>query len=232
MKTRLPWTWWDLGAVILFVAVGTAILIFTVSFFSRMVGGALEESMASPLNYGMSVAVYLLVLVGVWWFGVRRGGWGPLGLRPVATRDLLLAPLLLLSALFVAGLVNVLIARLTGSFDNPQANAITGGGKLSEGQLYALLLLVAGLVPFVEELFFRGMLYPLLRQHMHPTLAILCNGAIFALLHFIPIIFPALFILGVTLAYLRERTNSIIPSMLAHMLQNSFALIMIASLQK
>lgn len=125
--------------------------------------------------------------------------------------------------------VNRAIAAALGSFENPQQEALTGGVAPGVGGFIALFILVALVAPFVEELFFRGMLYPLLRSRMSAVLAVVANAFLFAVVHFIPLLIPGLFVVGLFLAYLRERSNSIWPSVLFHTLQNSLALSVIVA---
>jgi hypothetical protein len=71
------------------------------------------------------------------------------------------------------------------------------------------------------------MLYPLLRRRMPAALAIMANAAIFSLVHVIPVLIPSLFVVGLCLAYLRERSGSIWPGVLYHAMQNSLAMVAI-----
>jgi membrane protease YdiL (CAAX protease family) len=64
------------------------------------------------------------------------------------------------------------------------------------------------------------MLYPLLRRRFPEWLAITANAAIFAALHFIPILLPMLFVMGLILTFVRARTNSVVPGILIHALNN------------
>jgi hypothetical protein len=89
------------------------------------------------------------------------------------------------------------------------------------------MILVAVVAPIVEELFFRGMLYPVLRRRWSAPVAIVVNGFLFALIHVIPILLPGLFFVGIVLAWVRERSGSVIPCMVIHALQNGTVLLVI-----
>lgn len=185
-------------------------------------------SFTAPTVYLIVVGAYLSMALGVLIFALRRGTLRELGLHAPPARELLIVPFVFIIGVFALIVVNGAIAFLNGgTFDNPQAEGITGGSVLSRTQFFALLVLVAGLVPFAEELLFRGMLYPLLRRRFSPLLAIPLNAAIFAVVHVIPLIIPGLFVVGLLLAYLRERSGSVWPSIFYHVLQNSLALIAI-----
>jgi membrane protease YdiL (CAAX protease family) len=94
---------------------------------------------------------------------------------------------------------------------------------------FLLLLLVAAIVPGVcEELAFRGLIHTGLRRSFGTNHAIIWGGAMFALLHLNPWNFIGLWSFGALLGYLRERTGSILPSIAAHIVNNSLALAMFA----
>jgi membrane protease YdiL (CAAX protease family) len=97
--------------------------------------------------------------------------------------------------------------------------------RLTPRDLIFLLLLIAVIAPIAEELFFRGMLYPVLRQRWSAPWAIGINALLFALVHFIPLLLPALFFIGLILAWVRERTQSIVPGILLHAMQNGLVVV-------
>ncbi|MBI1991968.1 MAG: CPBP family intramembrane metalloprotease [Candidatus Omnitrophica bacterium] len=90
--------------------------------------------------------------------------------------------------------------------------------------LTALLTCVVG--PVAEELFFRGVVYPAIRQRTSWGIAILVSGALFGLLHANPVGFPAIFLLGCLLANLYERTGSLAGPLTVHVLHNTFLMSM------
>jgi CAAX protease family protein len=95
------------------------------------------------------------------------------------------------------------------------------------GALPFQILLIVIAAPISEELCFRGMLFGGLRERMPRLLAALTSGTIFGLLHVTTgvTVVPPLIIFGFLLALLYERTGSIVPGILLHMLNNSVALL-------
>lgn len=82
------------------------------------------------------------------------------------------------------------------------------------------LFLAAVVAPIAEETFFRGFLFAALRRDYPFWAAAACSALIFAAGHMVPgAIFP-LYVLGFLLAWLRERTGSLWPSIAMHMLNN------------
>jgi CAAX protease family protein len=88
------------------------------------------------------------------------------------------------------------------------------------------ILLVAIAAPISEEVCFRGMLFGGLRERLPRWVAALISAAIFGLLHAFTGIsaVPPLIAFGLILALLYEKTGSIVPGVLLHMLNNSVAL--------
>jgi hypothetical protein len=71
------------------------------------------------------------------------------------------------------------------------------------------------------------MSYPLMRRSTAAWVAVVLNASIFALAHGIPIMLPTFFVMGVMFTLVRERTNSLLPGMLIHALQNALAVLSI-----
>jgi uncharacterized protein len=223
------WSWRELVLVLLTTLVAAVALGMVARSLSTVFGLELEGGLVSPVLYLVGFGIYLSVLVAIYVFAARRTGWAALGLTPASWRDYIIVPPLFLLEMAALVAVNLLIAQIVGSFDNPQVEAISGGRALSSADLLLLLVLIAGVAPFVEELFFRGMLYPLLRRRMGAPAAIVLNAALFAIIHVYPLLLPGLFVVGLFLAYLRERSGSIWPSVLLHALQNGLALLAIST---
>lgn len=94
-------------------------------------------------------------------------------------------------------------------------------GETQPNLLFVLTILLTFLGPVSEELFFRGFAYPVLRKRLGVKKAILLVSAVFALLHMNFISFFPVFVLGILLAYLYEKTGSLISPIVVHMIHNS-----------
>jgi uncharacterized protein len=81
-------------------------------------------------------------------------------------------------------------------------------------------LLSVTLAPFMEELFFRGLLYPVLARRWGIPLAILLTGAAFGLLHAEQLKYSwavlIIFLVGIALTTVRAVTKSVAASFLVH----------------
>ncbi len=95
------------------------------------------------------------------------------------------------------------------------------------GAIPVQILLIVFAAPVTEEVCFRGMLFGGLRTKLPRIAAALICGLIFGVLHAITGVsaVPPLIVFGFLLALLYEKTGSIIPGILLHMLNNSIALL-------
>lgn len=87
--------------------------------------------------------------------------------------------------------------------------------------LAAISVLVSAIGPAVEEVFFRGFLYGALKIKFGIPRAIFFSAFLFSFIHTNVLGFIPILVLGVFLAYLREKTGSLIPCITVHMVHNS-----------
>lgn len=168
---------------------------------------------------GLIAAVYL--------FAVRRRGigWPALGLRALPPGWFARAATVALIAFLLATLVNLAVQNLMDEPQrNPQLELIAPGGFSWSG-LVITLIFVAALVPFAEELFFRGLVFGWLRTRMGLWPAAIISGLGFSVLHGVWWLIPALALLGVILALVYERSGSVWAATVTHGLFNSFTTI-------
>jgi membrane protease YdiL (CAAX protease family) len=93
------------------------------------------------------------------------------------------------------------------------------------------LALLAGLAPLVEELIFRGLLFGWLASRWGGGLAFVASSLVFAAAHVEPAHAILVLPLGLLFGWLRWRTGSLWPSLVAHMANNGLAVAAAAYLQ-
>jgi CAAX protease family protein len=161
--------------------------------------------------------------------------WSELGLRPLPfERVLRIGCLAGLGGLLMTVLVGNALSQVglrPNQFD--QFRFVRREGLAS----FLVVLTAAGVcAPIVEELFFRGFLFGLYRRRQPRWVAYVVPGIIFAVLHLQPnVMNPAqmlglgigIFLLGTLLALVYEHTNSLLPGMLAHALNNTTGLVLL-----
>jgi uncharacterized protein len=112
---------------------------------------------------------------------------------------------------------------------NPHQKDLTRDLGYGDGVLASLIagLLIVIVAPIAEETFFRGFLFGGLRTSMRFIWAALISAAIFGAFHYTGpgslAVLPQLGALGVTQAWLYERSGSIYPTIAVHMLNNAIA---------
>jgi len=120
------------------------------------------------------------------------------------------------------------VATYAAVFGAPDQQDIARDLGLDSGTVAAVfsVLLIAGLAPIAEELFFRGMLFGGLRVRLPFFVAALISAAIFGSLHLATgaSAVPPLILFGFALAWLYERTGSLWPAIILHAINNSLAL--------
>jgi membrane protease YdiL (CAAX protease family) len=80
----------------------------------------------------------------------------------------------------------------------------------------SLIIFTVFIAPPAEEMFFRGILYPTIKQYGYPRLALWGTALLFALIHFNPPIFVPLTALALALTFLYEKTNNLLACIVAH----------------
>ncbi|HLH73727.1 MAG TPA: type II CAAX endopeptidase family protein [Chloroflexota bacterium] len=106
-----------------------------------------------------------------------------------------------------------------------QEQMFTGIVGAPLGQFLGVLLAGAVIAPICEEIFFRGFVFTVVWRTHGQVAAFIVSAVLFAIAHlnlqaFVPILFIA-----VIFAYVYSRTGSLVPSMVAHGMNNALALI-------
>ncbi|MDP2181374.1 MAG: CPBP family intramembrane metalloprotease [Actinomycetota bacterium] len=221
---RIAWS----GAQAVAVALSTLLVGLAISALTRWLGldtewysgqTAAVQSAFRLATMGLPYAVTLGLVVVL----VRSSGEGwrdGLGLRgfPVLP-GVALAVLLAFFARVGTTAWTTLLLRL----GQVPPDSLDVMGRFPQGPLgIATLIAVAAVIaPVAEEIAYRGVLYPALRNRWGVTAAVALSSAVFALLHFNVVwLGLPIWILGMLLARLFERTGSLWPPIVAHALFN------------
>ena len=210
---------------------GGAIVIFVFALLANLPGSGLVDMERNPVFavgiLGTIIYAVLLLAIYIQVVLVRKTPWREIGFRAPPLVPMLLVPVIAFGQLIAAGLVNALILTLTGEFDNPQVQSITGGLGFSWTNFIVMLVLVGIVAPIVEETFFRGMVYGWLRTRMPIVVAVVVSAVVFSAVHVYPILLPALFVVGLFLAAVYEWSKSLWVPIFLHMVQNTLAVVVI-----
>ena len=184
---------------------------------------SLRQGLAYPVLYlSMMVAPVLILALMLRGLGAPPpGGWlqfrwlPPLG-------ALRLGLLGLLTVLPLVSLTGWLMERIlpSPSGSNPMLELVLHSQDRLALACFALTALV--LAPLFEEVIFRGVLLPVLARDLGVGAGLIISSAVFALAHLSISETPALFVLGLGLARLRQRSGRLSASVFMHSLWNGF----------
>ncbi len=114
-----------------------------------------------------------------------------------------------------------IFVKLSPEFEELISNMLKADTVTEWVGLFVSAVILAGIV---EEMLFRGLLLKAFEEKVGVTHAIFFSALIFAFVHPAPWLIQVL-ILGVILAYLTWKSNSIFPSIILHCVNNAFALV-------
>ncbi len=158
--------------------------------------------------FGAGLAAVLIATLSMGWSALPALGFRPVGWRPIVLGTLATA------------LLSVAVSQL-GIEPQGMKQAVEIARR--PAQLLVALAVLAGLAPLVEELVFRGLLYGWLAGRWGTIVAWLVSSLAFAAAHAEPAHIILVLPLGLWFGWLRRRTDSIWPSLVAHMANNALA---------
>jgi CAAX protease family protein len=125
----------------------------------------------------------------------------------------------------IAFVVYLVLAGLYTELVNPPQDKLPDQLGANESTLLAVFtgIFVILIAPFAEEFFFRGFLFQALRRSWGTWGGALGSALIFSAFHLEPSKFVQLAILGMALALLFDKTDSLWPCILLHALNNTLA---------
>ncbi len=154
-----------------------------------------------------------------------------LAVRPPAGRWFGIAILVWATTVAACAIIYFAIGAATGNPTGALLNVIQDATDMSRFATatpldWALIVVRAVILAGIgEELLFRGILYGWLRGHLPATPVILITAAAFALEHaYYPILIPVGLLLGLALGWIREKSGSILPGLLAHIMTDALFL--------
>jgi membrane protease YdiL (CAAX protease family) len=221
--------WFDLVSVIVFTVLGI-ILVFAAVVGLAGTNRSFYRANIETISLTATLAIYLAVGAGIA-VGLRRlrDPLSFLGLRWPTPRDLGLTLLLLVPWYIGIAVVTALSSAAFNGGRLVQSNSrlIFVQRPNGVGLLLLALLVTAVAAPICEEIFFRGMLFRLLRTRVPLWAAVLVSAVAFGLAHASPVVslalLPTFMFMGIVLALVYIRTGWLTNSILLHGLSNAIA---------
>lgn len=232
LDLRVPWTWLDL-VLFFFFAIGCLIVTFqTFGFIAAQIAGvrgvrASEVLLQPAVQLLMQVVWYsilLLYLCLMVRMRFRLPFWRTVGFRESRVGGLgRTGSYLLLTG---TGALVSLVVGMLGGLMKPEGPIPME--RLFQQRQSAIMILLAAVIvaPLVEELLFRGWLYPVLARSFGVAAGVAMTGALFGAIHGPQLgwhwqLVGLLVGVGVLFTYMRARTGSVLPAYFLHLGYNS-----------
>ncbi|HSE61772.1 MAG TPA: type II CAAX endopeptidase family protein [Candidatus Saccharimonadales bacterium] len=181
-----------------------------------------SKNVQSFVMYGLFELLVLLAIYGVArLYGVR---FSELGLRNWKSDHLLLVA----GGFFAYFALSIIVRALVSSFmEVPDTNQEIGFVNPTNGEMVLVFLMLVCVVPFAEEVLFRGFLFKGIRSRFSFLITALTVSVLFAVAHGQLSVGIDVFALSLVLCYLREKTDSLWPGILLHGLKNAVAFLLL-----
>lgn len=189
-----------------------------------------KSSVAVFLTFGVYVTAGILSLVYLA-YRIRKAGfsWRTIGFgsqNPLADIGWGIGGYAVcLPLLITTGVMSRVIGRYIRTPSNPIVPLFVQSPTAFARMVIFVLAAVAA--PFFEELFFRGALYHSFEAKWGLRLGVILSAVVFALVHPFPFDFLPILALGSVFAVLAHQRGSLLPSMVAHALNNTMSFIML-----
>lgn len=228
-----PGATWGVGEVVLvfFIAFLAASAVGVALYFALRQWYPDSPTMANVLLIFLSSVVLYFFLLGGTYYSVKVRHNGKLAILGLKARGLgggLLYGIGLGLPIFIGA---VFLSYITQQLFGPQNNYVSRSvTDVSSGYsavlIIVLFITLVVLAPVCEEIFFRGYLYPALRNRMDRQPAMLINGLLFAAAHFEWFGFLPRFLLGYGLCYIYEKQGNLSGPITGHALYNGIILLL------
>ena len=206
------------------------------------IAGLFEAGSVAQMAANVTVLpVAILVAVAVWFQANRRIYQMPISLaaafgfnRKNSGRCLLLGLATGLGLVLIAmalALISSLLIKALGDQAEPQklVTLIAEESAKQEniGTLIFFVMMAVAVAPVAEEILFRGILYPAVKQLGHPRVAVIGTALLFALFHINLLTFASLTAVALALIALYDFTDNLLAPITAHAVFNASNLIML-----
>lgn len=214
----------------LFVGMQVAVMLpLVVSRISEVITGksVVDEAVilallsVDTMTLSMISGLLTLTIVLTFYLIRRKKFSEALWLRPVPV------PALLTAASLAPGLYLVVTTALAMLPDAWLDSYIEASAGIDSGTLTGVIA-TAVVAPIVEEIIFRGLIMNRLARVMPGWLAVVLSAVVFGVCHGHPVWFAYAFVLGAVFGFIDLRANSILPSILGHVVFNAIGQILSA----
>lgn len=181
-----------------------------------------NSSNIGNVSFTVLYGIQIVLMLGVVWFFAmfrRKASFRDLGLRYYSIARTIWYSFLSLLAIFFVSFLYVFLMNSLFGIEAPASKIeiLVRNRSISSNILFVVVAVIA---PFSEEVFFRGFLYSAFKKSWGVNTAIFLSSFLFAMIHMELYSFIPLMIIGWLLAYLFEKTKSLIPAIFLHGVYN------------
>ncbi|MEI6053786.1 MAG: type II CAAX endopeptidase family protein [Candidatus Saccharibacteria bacterium] len=199
-------------------------IVWLLSFFNSpllYIDDTLLNFVIMALTYGITM---LFVFLLPWVIKKHKIKKSDIGLDRLPTwSEILITPAGLIVYLIASSALITIASNLIPAFDANQVQEV-GFSNLNQQYEYILVFIIlVVLVPFFEEILFRGFIFGKLKKIAPIWLAVIVTSVLFGVMHGAWNVAIDTVALSVVLCILRQLTGSIWPSILLHMTKNAIA---------
>jgi membrane protease YdiL (CAAX protease family) len=188
--------------------------------------GRQATALPIPSLVAALLATQLSIMAVLIWRVIRPGAltWDDIGLTTShLDRRLVQGAVGGLGIFLLAGATGIAMRQLIG-VEQTQSQLFEGIRGATQVQFFSFWLAAAVVAPICEETFFRGYVFTALRGRYGRLVAYPLSALLFSAIHFnLPALVPIL-VMAIGLAFLYDRSGSVVPGIVAHALNNSVAL--------
>jgi membrane protease YdiL (CAAX protease family) len=181
-----------------------------------------NSSNINNISFTVLYGIQVILMLGVVWFFAlhrRKAHLRDLGLRYYSIAKTIWYSFLSLLAIFFISFLYVFLMNSIFGMEAPSSKieVLVENRSISSN---ILLIVVALVAPFSEEIFFRGFVYSAFKKSWGVNAGLFLSSFLFALVHLEIYSFIPLMIIGWLLAYLFEKTKSLMPAIFLHGVYN------------
>lgn len=228
---NIKWNALDAVISLIFLTVVLVGIYFGSAKLFEVLGGEqfFNSSNISNASFTVLYGIQTVLMLGVVWFFAmfrRKSNLRDLGLRYYnIAKTIWYSFLSLLAIIMVSILYNLLMKNFIGIESPPTTiQKLISNRSISNN---ILLVVVTVIAPFSEEVFFRGFLYSAFKKSWGVNTALFLSSFLFAIVHLELYSFIPLIIIGWLLAYLFEKTKSLMPAIFLHGVYNLISILLL-----
>lgn len=196
-------------------------------YLLAMVAGAIVIFLPLHIGLGFSESFCTMLCAAAasgaaLWYAYRKKGDKPLNWR-LSSKQAIIC----IAAVFIAFSSPILIEAFIMLIPFPESWAASLA-EAFKADIWTFGMAVF-FAPLVEEVLFRGIILKGYLQQFSPTKAIIISALFFGLIHFHPIQGLSAAMIGIVLGWMYWRTQSLIPGIITHFVNNLVAMLLVFS---